>query len=120
MSEQEKPLFCDCDVIHEDVVNRVREKMYEKEQYIDLAALFKIFADGTRVQLLHALEQGEMCVCDLAVLIGATKSAVSHQLKTLRMSNLVKFRKEAQTVFYSLADSHVEDILNKGFEHIWE
>jgi DNA-binding transcriptional ArsR family regulator len=120
LSEQEKPLFCDCDVIHEDVVNRVREKMYEKEQYIDLAALFKIFADGTRVQLLHALEQGEMCVCDLAVLIGATKSAVSHQLKTLRMSNLVKFRKEAQTVFYSLADSHVEDILNKGFEHIWE
>jgi DNA-binding transcriptional ArsR family regulator len=120
VSEQDKALVCDCDVIHEDVVNRAREKMVDKEEYIDLAALYKIFADGTRVQILHALEQSEMCVCDLAVLIGATKSAVSHQLKTLRMSNLVKFRKEAQTVLYSLADSHIKDILSRGFEHIRE
>lgn len=120
MARREKPAVCDCEVIHKETVDRVRKKMLPKDEYIRLAALYKIFADGTRVQILHALEQGEMCVCDLAVLIGATKSAVSHQLKTLRMSNLVKFRREAQTVYYSLADSHIRDILDRGFEHINE
>ncbi|MDR2649444.1 MAG: metalloregulator ArsR/SmtB family transcription factor [Clostridiales bacterium] len=116
----DKQFFCDCDVIHEDIVNSVREKILPKEEYINLAALYKIFADGTRVQILHALEHSEMCVCDLAVLLGVTKSAVSHQLKTLRMANLVKFRKEAQIVFYSLSDAHVKEIIETGFEHIHE
>jgi DNA-binding transcriptional ArsR family regulator len=116
----EKQPFCDCDVIHEEVVNEVREKMFSKESYNDLAMLYKMFADSTRVQILHALELNEMCVCDLAVLLGVTKSAVSHQLKSLRLSNLVKFRKEGQVVFYSLSDSHVRDILDKGFEHTGE
>lgn len=111
---------CDCEVIHEDVVNDVRAKLQSKDDYIELAALFKMFGDGTRVQILHALEQNEMCVCDLAVLLGVTKSAVSHQLKALRMANLVKFRREAQTVYYSLADDHVKEILNMGFEHLNE
>ncbi|GHU91654.1 transcriptional regulator [Clostridia bacterium] len=112
--------FCDCDVIHEEVVNEVRAKMSSREDYDDLAMLYKMFADGTRARILHALELSEMCVCDLAVLLGVTKSAVSHQLKSLRLSNLVSFRKEGQIVFYSLADSHVKDILDKGFEHIRE
>ncbi|MDR1132524.1 MAG: metalloregulator ArsR/SmtB family transcription factor [Synergistaceae bacterium] len=116
----EKQPSCDCDVIHEDVVREVRGKMFTKRRCNDLASLYKMFADGTRVQILHALECGEMCVCDLAVLLGVTKSAVSHQLKSLRLSNLVKFRKEGQIVFYSLADSHVKDILDRGFEHIDE
>jgi DNA-binding transcriptional ArsR family regulator len=116
----EKQPLCDCDIIHEDVVREVREKIFEKGRYNDLAALYKMFADGTRVQILHALECGEMCVCDLAALLGTTKSAVSHQLKSLRLSNLVKFRKEGKIVFYSLADSHVKDILDRGFEHIDE
>ena len=94
--------------------------MQTKDEYIELAALFKIFGDGTRVQILHALEQSEMCVCDLAVLLGVTKSAVSHQLKALRMANLVKFRREAQTVYYSLADDHVKQILDMGFDHLNE
>ena len=74
----------------------------------------------TRIQILHALEHGEMCVCDLAVLLGVTKSAISHQLKALRLANLVKFRREAQIVYYSLADDHVKEILDKGLEHLHE
>lgn len=116
----EQSFSCDCDVIHEDIVNDVRSKIQAKDEYVQLAALFKIFGDGTRVQILHALEQNEMCVCDLAVLLGLTKSAVSHQLKALRLANLVKFRKEAQIVYYSLADDHVKEIIDKGFEHLHE
>lgn len=116
----EKLPLCDCEVIHEDVVNSTRSKMQAKEDYLALASLFKMFGDGTRVQILHALEQNEMCVCDLAVLLGITKSAVSHQLKELRLANLVKFRKEAQVVYYSLADDHVKQIMDKGFEHLYE
>lgn len=111
---------CDCDVIHEDIVNDIREKMQPKEEYLNLASLFKMFGDGTRIQILHALEQSEMCVCDLAVLLGVTKSAISHQLKALRLANLVKFRREAQIVYYSLADDHVKEILYKGLEHLHE
>lgn len=111
---------CDCDVIHEDVVNSVREKMLPKAEYLELATLFKMFGDGTRVQILHALAQSEMCVCDLAVLLGVTKSAISHQLKALRLANLVKFRRDGQTIYYSLADDHVKQILNIGLEHLHE
>lgn len=117
MDEQ---VTCDCDVIHADVVDDVRGKLLPREEYIDLAALYKIFSDGTRVKILHALEQSEMCVCDLAVLLGVTKSAISHQLKTLRMAKLVKFRKEAQVVFYSLSDAHIKEIIDKGLEHLRE
>lgn len=116
----EQSYYCDCDVIHEEVVNEAKAKMQSKEDYVQLASLFKLFSDGTRVQILHALEQSEMCVCDLAVLLGVTKSAISHQLKALRLANLVKFRREAQIVYYSLADDHVKEIIDKGFEHLWD
>jgi len=109
---------CDCEVIHEDAVNEVCEKMEEKHSYMQLASLYKMFGDGTRIQILHALNIREMCVCDLAVLLGITKSAVSHQLKALRLANLVKFRKDAQIVYYSLADDHVKKIIDMGLEHI--
>lgn len=111
---------CDCDVIHENIVNEVRSKMNNKDDYMQLASLYKMFGDGTRIQILHALEHNEMCVCDLAVLLGVTKSAVSHQLKALRLANLVKFRKEAQIVYYSLADDHVKQIIDMGLEHLNE
>ncbi len=111
---------CDCEVIHKETVNAVRAKMQSKDIYLQLASLYKMFGDGTRIQILHALEHGEMCVCDLAVLLGITKSAVSHQLKALRLANLVKFRKEAQIVYYSLADNHVKQIIDMGLEHISE
>ena len=114
----EKQHICDCEVIHQPVVEATRKKMQEETDYQHLAALFKMFGDGTRVKILHALEQNELCVCDLASLLGMTKSAVSHQLKALRLSNLVKFRRDGQVVYYSLADDHVKYILDIGFDHI--
>ena len=114
----EKQHICDCEVIHEALVEDTRKKMQTEAEYQRLAALFKMFGDGTRVKILHALEQNEMCVCDLAALLGVTKSAVSHQLKALRLANLVKFRRDGQVVYYSLADDHVKYILDIGFDHI--
>ena len=114
----EKQHFCDCDMIHEKTVENTRSRMREETEYLDLAALFKMFGDGTRVKILHALELNEMCVCDLAALLGMTKSAISHQLKALRLANLVKSRRDGQVVYYSLADDHVKYILDIGFDHI--
>ena len=111
---------CDCEVIHEDVVGRVRSAMPDGGNFYELANLYKMFADYTRVKILWALSCEPMCVCDLAVLLGMTKSAISHQLKSLRLANLVKYEKQGKVVYYSLSDSHVKDIFEKGFEHIRE
>ena len=111
---------CDSDVIHEDVVNRVRLAMPDGKSLYDLANLYKMFADHTRVKILWALSCEDMCVCDLAALLGMTKSAISHQLKSLRLANLVKYDRQGKVVYYSLADDHVKDIFEKGFEHILE
>lgn len=116
----EKHFCCDCEVIHESMVLSTRQKMKPEDDYSRLASLYKLFGDGTRVKLLHALEQNELCVCDLAVLLGVTKSAVSHQLKALRLANLVKSRRDGQVVYYSLADDHVKQILDMGFAHLYE
>ena len=115
-----KQTVCDCDVIHEEVVNRVRKKMPAKENFYDLSNLYKMFADNTRLKILWALSCEEMCVCDLAVLLNMTKSAISHQLKSLRLSNLVKYDKQGKNVYYSLSDNHVKDIFAQGFAHILE
>ena len=118
--KKENKFSCDCDVIHEDVVKRVRASMPEAKVFYDLANLYKMFSDNTRIQILWALSCNSMCVCDLAVLMGMTKSAISHHLKSLRLSNLVKYDKQGKIVFYSLVDDHVKDIFEKGFEHIKE
>jgi ArsR family transcriptional regulator len=101
-------------------VERVRAAMPGGDGFYRLANLYKMFADNTRVKILWALSCESMCVCDLAVLLGMTKSAISHQLKSLRLTNLVKYDKQGKVVYYSLADSHVKDIFEKGFEHISE
>jgi ArsR family transcriptional regulator len=117
---------CDCEVIHEAVVKRLRKIIPKEEDFYDLADLYKMFSDSTRVRILWALSVAkevageEMCVCDIAVLLNMTKSAISHQLKSLRLANLVKYDKRGKEVYYSLADSHVKDIFEKGFEHIHE
>jgi len=111
---------CDCDTIHEDVVADVREHMTDEELLIDLADLFKIFGDSTRVKILCALLRAEMCVCDIAVLLGMTKSSISHQLRILKQSKLVKYRKDGKVVYYSLADEHVRNIFDQGLDHICE
>jgi ArsR family transcriptional regulator len=112
--------ICDCDVIHSKLVEQVRKTMPREEDFYDLADLYKMFSDTTRVRILWALSTAKMCVCDIAVLLNMTKSAISHQLRALRLANLVKYDKKGKSVYYSLADSHVKDIFEKGFEHIRE
>lgn len=113
-------VVCDCDAIHQEILDLVVKDMPGKRSFDQLAALFKAFSDPTRVKILWALKCHEMCVCDLAVLLNMTKSAISHQLKTLRLLNLVKFEKDGKVVYYSLADDHVTEILACGFDHINE
>lgn len=120
MNQENRTAICDCDVIHADIVEEVSHHMPGDEKLYDLADFFKMFGDSTRIKLLWALEKQEMCVCDLAVLLNMTKSAVSHQLKTLRQEKLVKYRREGKIVLYSLQDEHVKDILEIGLEHIEE
>jgi ArsR family transcriptional regulator len=123
MSNRSKEIIldkCDCNIIHGEVVKKVRKALPDEEALLNLAELFKVFGDTTRVRIISALIHAEMCVCDIAVLLGMTKSAISHQLKQLRLSNLVKYSRQGKIVCYSLADSHVKDIFKKGFEHIKE
>ncbi len=111
---------CDCNIIHEDIVNKVSDKIIDEALSEELALFFKIFADATRIKILSALDKSEMCVCDLAVCLNMTKSAVSHQLSILKRSALVKSRRDGKEVFYSLADEHIKLIVEVGLEHISE
>lgn len=111
---------CEEECVHLDAVEKVRAQLPPDEQLYDLAELFKIFGDSTRVKILYALLESELCVCDIAKLMEVTQSAVSHQLRVLKNSKLVKFRREGKTVFYSLADDHVVRILSQGMEHLEE
>lgn len=106
--------------VHEQTVARVLSQMPRDEQLYDLAELFKMFGDSTRIKILYALFEAELCVCDIAQLLGLTQSAVSHQLRVLKSSRLVKPRKEGKSVFYSLADDHVRRIIAQGMDHICE
>ena len=111
---------CGEEQVHAGAVERVRSALPPDEELYDLAELFKIFGDSTRVKILYALLEGELCVCDLAKLMEVTQSAVSHQLRVLKNSKLVKFRREGKTIYYTLADDHVVRILSQGMEHIRE
>lgn len=111
---------CDCTIIHEDTVNKVREAMPPEESLYDLAELFKVFGDSTRIRILYALSNSPMCVCDIAALLGMTQSAISHQLRVLKQSRLVKYRKEGKVVYYSLDDDHVNQIFSQGLDHVRE
>lgn len=94
--------------------------MPKDELIYDLAEFFKVFADSTRMKIIYALMEKELCVCDIATIVGTTQSAISHQLRVLKQSKLVKFRKEGKEVFYSLDDDHIAEIVKKGREHIEE
>jgi DNA-binding transcriptional ArsR family regulator len=113
-------LDCATNVIHEKVVSAVRKKMPADETLLDLADLFKVFSDSTRVKIICALLRTEMCVCDIAALLGMSKSAISHQLRTLRQTRLVKYRREGKVVYYSLEDEHVGTIFDQGLTHVSE
>ncbi|APF25390.1 bacterial regulatory, arsR family protein [Clostridium sporogenes] len=109
---------CTCNVIHHDVVDKVKDNMIEEDKVQDLGDFFKVLSEPTRIKILYALASSEMCVCDISNLLNMTQSAVSHQLKVLRIARLIKFRKEGKVVYYSLDDSHVENVFKQGLEHI--
>jgi ArsR family transcriptional regulator len=106
--------------IHREIIRTVKAKLPDMIQLFDLAEFFKIFGDSTRIAILWALSESEMCVCDLCVLLKMKQSAVSHQLKTLRQARVVKFRREGKNVFYSLDDEHIRQLLNFGMQHMQE
>ncbi|MGI5977495.1 MAG: ArsR/SmtB family transcription factor [Candidatus Limivicinus sp.] len=112
--------ICDINEPHEELLKIINEKMPPEEQLYDLAELFKIFGDSTRIRILFVLFEADVCVCDIASALNMTISAISHQLKILKQSKLVKCRREGRSVFYSLADSHVRTIVSQGMEHILE
>ena len=119
------PEICENDVcaehvVHMDVTRRALSRIPADDALIDLAELFKIFGDSTRIRILSLLSEEEMCVCDIAQSLNMTLSAISHQLRILKASSLVKNRREGKTVYYSLADEHVGQILSIGLEHVLE
>ena len=111
---------CDFYQVHEDVVKAVNERMPDEDKLYDLAEIFKVFGDSTRIKILYVLFEAEMCVCDIAQLLNMNQSAISHQLRILKQNRLVKSRREGKAVFYSLADGHVGTMINQGMEHINE
>ena len=115
-----KRISCDCGTIHVKVVESVKKSMPKNKDFCGLAELYRMFSGCTRIKILWALSQSSMCVCDLAVLMGMSKSAISHQLKSLRLTELVRFEKQGKVVYYFLADGHVKKILANGFSHIKE
>ena len=105
---------------HDEIVERVRKEMPGEDTLYDLTELFRIFGDSTRIRILYVLFEAEMCVCDIAALLGMTQSAISHQRRALKNARLVTSRRDGKTVFYSLADDHVKTIIDQGLEHILE
>ena len=118
--EQETAPCCAQESIHEDLIASVERELPEDEVLYDLAELFKMFADSTRVKILYALFESELCVCDIAKVLNLTQSAVSHQLRILKSGKLVKYRRDGKTDLYSLADDHVRSIIDQGMDHISE
>lgn len=114
------PLTCSECHHHDNLIERAKDIMPDDEKLFDLAELFKVFSDSTRIRILVALMSGEMCVCDISDALGMNQSAVSHQLRLLRTQRLVKFRREGKSVFYALDDDHVITILSQGLTHLSE
>lgn len=111
---------CEFQHAHKELVDKISAIMPGEEELCSLAELYKIFGDSTRIKILYALFEAELCVCDIAMLIGMSVSAVSHQLRVLKQARLVKYRREGKTIFYSLSDDHVRSIIGQGMEHIEE
>ena len=118
--EERKDEICEGCEVHEDLLKIVNETLPEETELYDLAELFKVFGDSTRIRILFVLFEAEVCVCDLAKVLNMTQSAISHQLRILKQNKLVKNRREGKYIFYSLADDHVRTIINQGRDHIEE
>ena len=111
---------CDEYAVHPDILSLARQDMPDEERLYDLAELFKVFGDATRIRILYVLFESEMCVCDIAELLNMTQSAISHQLRVLKQARLVRSRRDGKTVYYFLADDHVRTIIGQGMDHIEE
>ena len=118
--DKTEPATCEGDELHTDSIERGRENMPPEAELYELSDFFKVLGDSTRMRILFAIDGGPLCVCDIAELLGMTKSAVSHQLKILRQNDLVTYRRAGKNAFYELADEHVRDIIEKALEHIRE
>lgn len=110
--------ICDCNVIHQDSVNKILKQMLSDNLFYKISDFYKILGDTTRIKILYALDKNEMCVCDIANVLSMSKSSISHQLGTLRRSGIVKCRKEGKEVYYMLDDEHVKKVIELGIEHI--
>ena len=117
---ENKSESCSCNVIHKEVVENVKNKLPKEETLYDLAELFKVFGDSTRIKIICSLFESEMCVCDLSVLLDISQSAISHQLRVLKSARLVKFRRAGKVIYYSLDDEHIKQIFDAGLHHITE
>ena len=111
-------IYCDCDVIHKDKVEKAKSLMLDDDKLMLISDFYKALSDSTRIKIINILQENELCVCDIAVLLNMTKSAVSHQLKYLREMNIVKNKKTGKEVFYTLADEHVTQILSISINHL--
>lgn len=112
--------ICEFMHVHDEIIHKVEKVMPDEQELLNLSEFFRVFGDSTRIKILYALGQSEMCVCDIATLLQMGQSAISHQLRVLKQMRLVAFRREGKTVFYRLADAHIETILAQGMEHISE
>ena len=119
MTEREE-MCCESTEVHEELLRIVNETLPDETELYDLAELFKVFGDSTRIKILYALLNQELCVNDIAAELSMTPSSISHQLRILKQHRLVKYRRDGKTICYSLADDHVVTILNQGLEHIEE
>ena len=111
---------CETTIIHEEVVEEVKKQMPEDSKLVETANLLKVFGDPTRIKIICALMKAEMCVCDLSSLLDVSRTAVSHQLKTLKQTRLVKYRRDGKVIYYSLDDEHVSEIFEIAYEHVME
>lgn len=119
MAEKRVPQ-CETTVIHGDIVDRVRKRLMPQHITAQMAEFFKVFGDQTRIRILQVLFEEEMCVCDMAYLLGMSQSAISHQLRVLKQAGIVKFRKDGRVVYYSLDDEHIQSIFAQGYQHVME
>jgi DNA-binding transcriptional ArsR family regulator len=120
MKQEDSEFLCNCSVIHEDTVNRVKREASDDDTLYDMSEFFRMFDDFTRLKIINALLISEMCVCDLSAVVGMNQSAISHHLKILRQARVIKYRREGKVVYYSLCDEHIRLIFNQGFTHISE
>jgi len=120
MAKRDHAPVCQEVCTHPEILSRVKPEMPDEERLYDLAELFKVFGDTTRIRILYVLFESEMCVCDIAELLNMTQSAISHQLRVLKQARLVRSRRAGKTVFYALDDDHVRTVIGQGMEHIEE